>query len=903
MFGSSDDPAGANLSGRGSRWWSIDLHAHSPGSFDFGGLEDRPSEAPQPSFVEWLQAFVDAGLDGVVVADHNSHAGIDKAREALQTLREQGGDIVVFPGVEITAHGGTHVLAVFDPSVDSEVVNRVLTLAGFKGTRGRSDETAAKTVLEIARIVQENEGICIPAHADMSRGVFGIDVRDLDALSQSGLIRAVEVVGDNNLNQAKRFQWTAVLGSDAHHLTTENCPADREAKAPGTHFTWMKAETLDLEGFRLALTDCEESIRRARMGSEDPNRVHHTRIESVEVTHQGATEKYLLSPWMTCFIGGRGVGKSTLLELIRLCLGRSDELPSGVREELTRYSPLAGESERWWGEDSKIVVHYSSDSQRLRVTWLGRTPATSCLEAWNGKAWIQQVGSISDRAPVRVFSQKQVFELATSPQNFLKILDQATAIFKADWSDSYEALRRQFRTKREKLHEHQLEAQKVKRIEGQVEELEARLAKLSTLETTSEYRDLLQLEEWIKSTKASEAIADAVHEQLSKAASELRELSSTAIGPEGYSPRRDSYSAAADLVDQALRELVNASSEWEDSGQEKKWVAKVHELTRWVASQFGGEQRTSEQITKDRARLAELTEELALAKKADNEVALIEAELDELLRDIREKRHELFQLRSAYARSLNSDDSMTKVSVFEQAQTSGIEPFLRRVLNRPEAFDSAFSAEGLARELYRANPYDRRYLGKIDQFKTALLEFLEHGRSSALGQGLKADNRFFTHVSSLDAFNAATQVMLWFPEDLLDVRYRPREGAAFEPVDRGSPGQRTAALLAVILRMGTEPLLLDQPEDDLENKLIRSLVVESLKQIKNHRQVIVATHNANIVVTSGAENILVLEHGLLPKVPKQGTLQTASVREDVCLILEGGADAIRSRYQRLIDPT
>jgi energy-coupling factor transporter ATP-binding protein EcfA2 len=66
--------------------------------------------------------------------------------------------------------------------------------------------------------------------------------------------------------------------------------------------------------------------------------------------------------------------------------------------------------------------------------------------------------------------------------------------------------------------------------------------------------------------------------------------------------------------------------------------------------------------------------------------------------------------------------------------------------------------------------------------------------------------------------------------------------------------------------MGTDPLILDQPEDDLENKLIKHLAVETLKRIKTRRQVIVSTHNANIVVTSTAENILALEHGeLLPR--------------------------------------
>jgi len=105
----------------------------------------------------------------------------------------------------------------------------------------------------------------------------------------------------------------------------------------------------------------------------------------------------------------------------------------------------------------------------------------------------------------------------------------------------------------------------------------------------------------------------------------------------------------------------------------------------------------------------------------------------------------------------------------------------------------------------------------------------------------------------------------------------------------------------VILQMGDEPLLLDQPEDDLENKLIRYLAVETLKKIKQNRQLIVSTHNANVVVTSGAENILVLEHdAALPAIEASGTLQHPDVKDSVREILEGGEDAIRTRFMRLV---
>lgn len=900
----TDDAAAPTFELPGSRWWSIDFHAHSPASFDFGGLEGVPSTDPLPSFADWLRAFVEAGLHGVVIADHNSHAGIDQAREALRGLQreENAIGIVVFPGVEITAHGGTHILAIFDPSTETEVVNRVLTLSGFEGTRGRSDHTARKTVLDVAAIVHENGGICIPAHADRTHGVFGIDSRDLDAVSASGLIRAVEVIDDAQLEVARRHGWVPVLGSDAHHLTTDGCSPGQEPKAPGTHFTRVKAEALDLEGIRLALTDPAESILRCRQGDGDPNVVTHAHIDSVTVSHNGAEQRYSFSPWMNCLIGGRGVGKSMLLELLRLALGRRDELQGAVAEEVRRYSPTAEDHERWWRADTEINVHYTKDGRSLRSRWSGSAPTTSAVELWDGTSWINQSGAVADRAPIRVFSQKQVFELASSPQSFLGIVDDMPAIGKDAWKDEYEALQLRFKAERGRLRQLLTEADRAERIQGQLEDVRGRLRHLAAVQATEQYAELISIEAQVSAVESAEGEAHSIETALAETASRLRRLATDDLASP-YDERTSSFETAARLIDSARDALTAARTSWDGSGQQAAWIERVAELSAWIAEQVGGEQDARQQLLRDREREAALLVELDAARAAIEVVTRLQGELEDLMQRIREKREELFQKRTAFVGSLSAAGAMTEVRVFRQGQVEDLERALRSLLSRSDAFDPAFASDGLARDLLSANQFAPSYSEAVDRFKRDLIDFVERGRNSNIGQRLRVDNRFFTHVAGLDAFDAATQIMLWFPDDRLVVRYRPRPGANLEPVDRGSPGQRTAALLAVILQMGTEPLLLDQPEDDLENKLIKSLVVESLKRIKTERQVIVATHNANIVVTSGAENILVLEHAELPTSEAKGTLQSVPVRDAVCLILEGGEDAIRVRYRRLIDPS
>jgi hypothetical protein len=268
------------------------------------------------------------------------------------------------------------------------------------------------------------------------------------------------------------------------------------------------------------------------------------------------------------------------------------------------------------------------------------------------------------------------------------------------------------------------------------------------------------------------------------------------------------------------------------------------------------------------------------------------------------KRKDLFIRRRDYTRRLGSSSGLTRVDIYQQGDIASVGDELRTLLNCPDSFETAFSSAGIAASLFSGQPKDPNFPADVQSFKEALIELVEKGTDSEIARTFRVDARFYSRLSSADAFDLATNIMLWFPEDLVSVSYRPVEGGNLTPVDRGSPGQKTAALLTVILQMGTDPLLLDQPEDDLENKLIRRLAVETLKNIKTGRQIIVSTHNANIVVTSAAQNIVVLQHGdVVPGVEAEGTLQKHSVKKNVCEILEGGEDAIKTRYQRLIGPT
>lgn len=145
-----------------------------------------------------------------------------------------------------------------------------------------------------------------------------------------------------------------------------------------------------------------------------------------------------------------------------------------------------------------------------------------------------------------------------------------------------------------------------------------------------------------------------------------------------------------------------------------------------------------------------------------------------------------------------------------------------------------------------------------------------------------------------------------FGTDHLAVRY----GISYDGVDlaRLSPGTRGIVLLLLYLALDDaddRPLIIDQPEENLDPKSVHDELVSLFLAAKSRRQVIMVTHNANLVINTDADQIILAESGEqsdtgLPIMSyTAGGLEDDAMRKSVCDILEGGADAFRERARRL----
>lgn len=142
------------------------------------------------------------------------------------------------------------------------------------------------------------------------------------------------------------------------------------------------------------------------------------------------------------------------------------------------------------------------------------------------------------------------------------------------------------------------------------------------------------------------------------------------------------------------------------------------------------------------------------------------------------------------------------------------------------------------------------------------------------------------------------QVLAKQPKPIITVRTKATPPKDI-PVLQLSDGQRHTILLTIaMLAESNIPLVIDQPEDDLDNAFISSSIVRTLRAIKERRQVIVVTHNANIAVLGDSELILPMHReNDLGRTKDRGSIDANATKQAVLNILEGGSEAFLRRKE------
>ena len=893
----------------GSRWWRVDLHTHTPASHDFKPETERAN----PDWARWVRAVRTADLDAAGITDHNTAAGISELQGAAADLDDSP---TLFPGVELTAGDGVHLLLLMDPSCTQQHIEDLLTKAAIPvEQRGRQTARSSLNVEEILRRCGD-DALIVGAHVNRPDGLLGHEGLQRIAVLQHRNLAAVEVNPDAEIDESWldgsrheiRRIFSRVWCSDGHSL------ADL-----GRRFTWVKMTRPDLEGLRLALLDGSASLKPAfRNKPGNPNSHAALAIESITV-HKGkfigltSPVTVAFNPWLNAIIGGRGTGKSTLLDFCRKTLRREAELDGGDRSEEGSLRalfdrrmrvPASRLEEGLLRKDTRIELVYRKEDERFVLSW-SQTATASSVARLDGDERTPEEGDIRERFPVRIYSQKQLFALAQDPNALLTVIDDSHAVRKAELArrieqlaDRYLSLRAEARAASRLASELPGRKALLKDVQHKLEVL----AKGGQAQVLNDYRKLRQQDDTWRAIR--EAAAQAV-ESVGQSAAELS-VADLDLGPAAEDdPARASLRRAHETLRrtvEGLRKDVHDRVE-----QTRRAVGEIDEgedAVRWRAAVDAGKREFDEataQLAKEGIsdpneyrdlleEAASLEREIEALQKEHDRVEELNKEAVAALSEYRDQRRGLSERRGRFATETSSD--VIRVAIVPNANRGRLAEDLADILGI-ERFESDRQAIALKIQPEQSRPWSWE---KLDDLVADARQFL----SGNLKSWPARDQRFAAALRNVPP-ERIDRLALYLPEDAVEVSFRDRSASHWRPLTQGSPGQQTAALLAFVLGYGFEPIILDQPEDDLDNTLIYELLVSRLRETKIKRQVIVVTHNPNIVVHGDAEFVLSLNAaGGQSHIACHGGLQEWKVRDEICRVMEGGREAFESRYQRIM---
>ncbi|WP_028962597.1 TrlF family AAA-like ATPase [Sulfobacillus thermosulfidooxidans] len=908
----------------GSRWWKFDFHAHSPASKDTDGSY---------TYEQWLLTYMKAEIDCVVVTDHNTGEGIDRLKEAYSNMQDgvvAFRELTIFPGVEISVQGGIHVLAIFDTNASTSDIAQLIGKVDYDGTSGDSDGVTRKGITAVLEDILESGAIPILAHADHEKGLLAtqpgtrktkhdantlrqvLDIKDLLAMEWVNLSNDCPKYIED---QAKKL--TRVLGSDFHPGRTGNYP--------GSRYTWVKMASPTLEGLRLALLDGKDvSIRRSDEGQFDPFKTPTHFITAIEVTRA----KYMgydkaarieFNPLFNAVIGGRGTGKSTIVHALRLAYQRDEEMKSlrsnaqPLRDfESFRKVSKARNDEGALLKETEICVELMREGQLTKLRWQNpESPQIIVEEKETNNTWYPSKSQAVNpqRFPIRLFSQGQISAMAgESREALLSVIDEAAQVGKI--KRQFEEEKRSFLTQRARLRELEGKLADRDEVERRLQEVVKKLDAFAQAQHTNvlktheraqnQQREIEHLLEQMRGLPGQ--IEKVTHDfNLENWPSGVFDDVNDADVLKWHKKADDFVRQARETLEQATRTLAECLQLLEQDPLLTDWrkrTKKAHEdfeaLQQALAIQGVNHPQVFEQLVQERQ---DLEEQL---KRLDQ----IKAERDKLEEAIAEQRQKVMEARKTmtsarveFVKKTLDGNLYVRIEVVPFGfDARVIERSLRELL---EVTDERFQDEilvldqagnptgGLAFEIACSD--DRR--AALDSLKKKL-QTISHAFGARFKNYLK---------KKLEKPEFADHIQCWFPEDDLNIQYNRRtDRPDWVPLTQGSPGQRTAALLAFLLSFGEHPLVLDQPEDDLDNRLIYDLIVRQIRENKLRRQLIIVTHNPNIVVNGDAELVNVLDsQGGQCRVNKSGALQENSVRDEVCRVMEGGYEAFERRWKRL----
>ncbi|WP_419620785.1 TrlF family AAA-like ATPase [Thiolapillus sp.] len=854
----------------GSQWLRADFHLHTKADKEFS-YQDNDNE-----FVRrYVEALKQAGIGVGVITNHNKFN--DGEFKALRK-RARKESILLLPGVELSVNDGSngvHVLIVFSESwLDNgnDYVSPFITTMfpgkspeEYENENARSDKNILQVVEELEKTGREY--FLVFAHIEQKSGLWkemgGGKMGDFASPRYESVRRrtlAFQKVRTRD-EKDKVKQWL----KGWHPADVEGCDAKSLDEIGSGRCSYLKIGALTFDAVRYALADHEYRVR------HEPPRIQHSHIRAVRF--EGGLldgRRLAFSSALNCLIGIRGSGKSSILEAIRYALN----LPFGQKAQDTRYKESL--IPHLLGSGGKVIVEaVDRHGQAYEIhRILNELPDVYV----DGQL---QPGLAIDSTIIHkplYFGQK---DLSATGEGFeTDLVEKLVARQLTDVRRRIEEQKRRVLHKIETLRDLSDAEEKRKEYEDRLKDAEYKLkifrkhgVEDKLKEKVAFNRDLKRCEqiqslvdEWLS---ALENLLGQYEDDLRNAVRYQRDVNAEFF--RGYFEAYQPVIAGLDAIKKVMEETTAANQELKASYQSlvkkqealKESFAQIErELAESMQQSGHASVRPDEFVkqSKERDRYKQLIE---AAQKQEEKEKRAHDDLLKALAALNDLWWEEFRIVQKELEQINQGQSALELEAEFKGDKGSMRDYLKQVFRGSKLRETFF--EQLCQQ-YADFGAMYRELDKI---------------ASEASSGEKFREYFLKHLKDL---------LTWQVPNRFVVKYRGK------PLQEHSLGQRASAMMLFILsRKENNLIIIDQPEDDLDNQTIYEDVIKLIRKIKENVQFIFATHNANFPVLGDAEQVIACTYHSDHIDTQTGSIDCPDIQQSVVNIMEGGEEAFNRR--------
>lgn len=841
----------------GSRWGKWDLHFHTPSSYDY---EDK-SVTNQ----EIIDTLISHQVEVVAITDHHV---IDIER--IKELQKLGKDkITVLPGIEFRSELGgnesVHFIGIFPENSDIQHIwinlqSTCELTEKFVADKG-GDAKIHCDLKDTCRLIHSLGGI-VSVHAGGKSNSIENITNSLPykmALKTDLVLNHIDILELGSEENQKDY-IDIVFPAIKHQLPMIICSDNHNIKNYIIKQNlWIKGDPT-YEGLRQIYF---EPSYRVHIGENHPisppiriNKVSfdfpkEAKFEN-EIFCLAGKHEIELSPNFTCFIGGRGTGKSTILNLIH--------------EKLRP-------NENQFFRDRKIKDNTGK-------------PISISMAI--------DIDNDADEKYIDFLSQNEVEEFA---QDYQKLTSSVYArIIKRDEDGLINQYEEELKKELELLNNHILNKIDLSKFKLDLEQKKRELGANKKIIESFSSSEYININSELKEITLNLNAINLSKNKFTEIIEESRKITDKfkQVEPANH------YDTQINIIVKGIEKLIleAQSQDFTVAENAKTTLGQNLSRKREELKQYLSDKGLTEENQKDIANANVTTSQIEqkISEKIE-EIAALENKINTF--DI----HKTKQSSTAYQNELIKNIKQVS-DILEQLESSSVKPIsLLFEFDNHKAFDEIFSdfklafEEDIKNSKHKGDNILREILFSIPpshlKDRESFIETLSNHSSSSAAKSFLIE--LFAKESNFEIY----QLICKF--NFLDFATFKKVKVQYDgrPIENSSFGQRCTAVLVILLLLGNNQIIIDEPEAHLDSLLISNYLVDVIKDRKSNRQIIFATHNANFVINGDAEliHILNINESSQTTLITSTTIENPKTREDL-IGLEGGREAFEKRENR-----